>query len=50
MDTIRPLLDPALGDKEWYKIRKISAGQIEEDPEPFKNTSDPKYTFQFICE
>lgn len=50
VDTIRPLLEPALGDKEWYKIRKISTGVIENDPEPFKNIHDPKYTLQFICE
>ena len=39
-----------MGDREWYKIRRISEGFIEGDEEPFRNIQDPKYTFQYICE
>jgi hypothetical protein len=45
INLFRPLLDEALGDMEWYKIRKASEGFIIGDEEPFKNVNDPKYTF-----
>jgi hypothetical protein len=25
-------------------------GWIQNDPEPFKNINNPKYTFKYICE
>ena len=44
------MLDPLLGDEEWILIRRASEGYIDEDPEPFRNPKDEKYTFRFICE
>ena len=43
-------MDGALGDREWYKIRQACEGYIHAEEEPFKDTSDPKYTFSYICE
>ena len=43
-------MDPLLGDEEWIMLRKVTTGFVKDDPEPFRNPKDPKYTFQFICE
>lgn len=50
LETLRSLLDPALQQKQWDQIREMAFSIIENDPSPFENIRNEKYTFKYIKE
>ena len=49
METLRPLLDPAMGQKQWDLVRTICRA-ITEDDSLFEDIEDPKYSYTCICD
>ena len=49
METLRPLLDPAMGEKQWELVTSIVRA-VTEDDTLFEDLKDPKYTYAFLVE
>lgn len=49
METLRPLLDPAMDEKQWDLVRGLCQ-QVIEDQEIFFDINNSQYTFKYIDE
>ena len=49
METLRPLLDPAMGETQWELVTSIVRA-VTEDDTVFEDLQDPKYTYNFLVD
>ena len=47
METLRPLLEPSMGEKQWNLVKMLSQA-ITDDKELFNDINNPFYTLKFI--